>query len=276
MGHAGMKSSLISREIITDSVELTMRGHCYDALVGLAGCDKSLPGMMMAMIRLNVPSVFMYGGSIMPGRFRGRDVTIGDVYEWVGKHSIKDASDEDLHELECVAWLAMPVEMIGWIHPGPVREIRELTTVIEQRLISPGLNVHGREALEVSVELAEEQSPEQARENAYRQKEPRALGHRGLSGDLALGLLVTLRWSKGDSNSRSHPKRCGYGEAPAPKQAPAILRHSLFGYTWDRGFESACSSAESANRPSLGERRGGIRWRADAMVEIEAIAVIDD
>jgi dihydroxy-acid dehydratase len=103
MGHAGMKSSLISREIIADSVELTMRGHCYDALVGLAGCDKSLPGMMMAMVRLNVPSVFMYGGSIMPGRFQGHDVTIGDVYEWVGKHSVKLATDEELHELECVA-----------------------------------------------------------------------------------------------------------------------------------------------------------------------------
>ena len=103
MGHAGMKSSLISREIIADSVELTMRGHCYDALVGFAGCDKSLPGMMMAMVRLNVPSVFMYGGSIMPGRFQGHDVTIGDVYEWVGKHSVQAATDEELHELECVA-----------------------------------------------------------------------------------------------------------------------------------------------------------------------------
>ncbi|HEX5317824.1 MAG TPA: dihydroxy-acid dehydratase [Stellaceae bacterium] len=103
MGHAGMKASLISREVIADSVELTMRGHCYDALVGLAGCDKSLPGMMMAMVRLNVPSVFMYGGSIMPGRFQGHDVTIGDVYEWVGKHSVKAATDEELHELECVA-----------------------------------------------------------------------------------------------------------------------------------------------------------------------------
>jgi dihydroxy-acid dehydratase len=103
MGHAGMKSSLISREIIADSVELTMRGHCYDALVGLAGCDKSLPGMMMAMVRLNVPSVFMYGGSIMPGRFRGHDVTIGDVYEGVGAHSTGEMSDEDLHELECAA-----------------------------------------------------------------------------------------------------------------------------------------------------------------------------
>ena len=103
MGHDGMRSSLPSREIIADSVELTIRGHSYDALVGIAGCDKSLPGMMMAMVRLNVPSVFMYGGSIMPGRFRGHDVTIGDVYEWVGKHSINAASDEDLHELECVA-----------------------------------------------------------------------------------------------------------------------------------------------------------------------------
>src|SRR5436853_4786242 len=103
MGHDGMRSSLPSRECIADSVELTIRGHAYDGLVGLAGCDKSLPGMMMAMVRLNVPSVFMYGGSIMPGRFRGHDVTIGDVYEWVGKHSIKAVSDEDLHELECVA-----------------------------------------------------------------------------------------------------------------------------------------------------------------------------
>jgi dihydroxy-acid dehydratase len=75
MGHAGMKSSLVSREIIADSVELTMRGHCYDAIVGLAGCDKSLPGLMMAMVRLNVPAVFMYGGSILPGRFQNKDVT---------------------------------------------------------------------------------------------------------------------------------------------------------------------------------------------------------
>src|SRR5712672_4031188 len=103
MGHAGMKSSLVSREIIADSVELTMRGHCYDALVGLAGCDKSLPGMMMAMLRLNVPSVFMYGGSIMPGRFRGRDVTIQDVFEAVGAHSAGKMSEQDLRALECVA-----------------------------------------------------------------------------------------------------------------------------------------------------------------------------
>src|SRR5947208_11198832 len=103
MGHEGMKSSLVSREVIADSVELTMRGHCYDALVGLAGCDKSLPGLMMAMVRLNVPSVFMYGGSILPGRFKGKDVTIGDVFEAVGSHSTGAMSDEELHELECVA-----------------------------------------------------------------------------------------------------------------------------------------------------------------------------
>ena len=103
MGHAGMKSSLVSREVIADSVELTMRGHCYDALVGLAGCDKSLPGMMMAMVRLNVPSVFIYGGSILPGRFKGRDVTVQDVFEAVGNHSAGKMSDADLCHLEAVA-----------------------------------------------------------------------------------------------------------------------------------------------------------------------------
>ncbi len=103
MGHQGMKSSLVSREVIADSVELTMRGHCYDALVGLAGCDKSLPGMMMAMVRLNVPSVFLYGGSILPGRFRGKDVTVVDVFEAVGELSAGKFSKDDLHELECVA-----------------------------------------------------------------------------------------------------------------------------------------------------------------------------
>ena len=87
MGHEGMKSSLISRDIIADSTELTVRGHCYDALVGVAGCDKSLPGLMMAMVRLNVPSVFIYGGSILPGRFNGKDVTVVDVFEGVGKYS---------------------------------------------------------------------------------------------------------------------------------------------------------------------------------------------
>lgn len=103
MGHQGMKSSLVSRDVIADSVELTMRGHCYDAIVGLAGCDKSLPGMMMAMVRLNVPSVFIYGGSILPGKFRGEEVTVQNVFEAVGMHSVGKMSDEDLQELEQVA-----------------------------------------------------------------------------------------------------------------------------------------------------------------------------
>ena len=89
MGHEGMKSSLISRDVIADSTELTVRGHCYDALVGLAGCDKSLPGLMMSMVRLNIPSVFIYGGSILPGRFNGKDVTVVDVFEGVGKYTSK-------------------------------------------------------------------------------------------------------------------------------------------------------------------------------------------
>lgn len=103
MGHEGMRSSLPSREVIADSVELTMRGHAYDALVGLAGCDKSLPGMMMAMCRLNVPSVFIYGGSILPGNFRGQQVTVQDMFEAVGKHSVGLMSDDDLDEIEKVA-----------------------------------------------------------------------------------------------------------------------------------------------------------------------------
>jgi dihydroxy-acid dehydratase len=100
MGHAGMKASLPSREVIADSVELTVRGHAYDALVGVAGCDKSQPGMMMAMCRLNVPSIYIYGGSILPGTFKGKEVTVQDVYEAVGKHSVGQMSDEDLLTLE--------------------------------------------------------------------------------------------------------------------------------------------------------------------------------
>lgn len=103
MGHQGMKASLASRDLIADSVELTMRGHCYDAIVGLAGCDKSLPGMMMSMVRLNVPSIFIYGGSILPGNYRGRQITIQDVFEAVGQHSVGDMSDEDLLEIEQAA-----------------------------------------------------------------------------------------------------------------------------------------------------------------------------
>ena len=103
MGHQGMKSSLVSRDVIADSIELTMRGHCYDALVGLAGCDKSLPGMMMAMLRLNVPSVFVYGGSILPGKHKGQDVTVQDVFEAVGANAAGNLDDTGLESLEKVA-----------------------------------------------------------------------------------------------------------------------------------------------------------------------------
>ncbi|MDF2604007.1 dihydroxy-acid dehydratase [Sphingomonas sp.] len=103
MGHQGMKASLVSREVIADSVELSVRGHCYDALVGFAGCDKSLPGMMMAMLRLNIPSIFVYGGSILPGRFEGRDVTVVDVFEVVGRHAAGACPIEEVHALEKVA-----------------------------------------------------------------------------------------------------------------------------------------------------------------------------
>jgi dihydroxy-acid dehydratase len=103
MGHEGMRSSLASRDAIADTVELTMRGHCYDAIVGLAGCDKSLPGMMMSMVRLNVPSVFIYGGSILPGRYKGQDITVQDMFEAVGKHQAGNLSDAELEIMERVA-----------------------------------------------------------------------------------------------------------------------------------------------------------------------------
>ena len=103
MGHQGMKASLVSREVIADSVELSVRGHCYDALVGFAGCDKSLPGMMMAMLRLNIPSVFVYGGSILPGRYQERDVTVVDVFEVVGKYAAGACPLSEVHALEKVA-----------------------------------------------------------------------------------------------------------------------------------------------------------------------------
>jgi dihydroxy-acid dehydratase len=102
-GHQGMKSSLVSREVIADSVELAVRGHCYDALVAFGGCDKSLPGMMMAMLRLNIPSVFVYGGSILPGRFEDRDVTVVDVFEAVGRYATGACPLQELTALEKVA-----------------------------------------------------------------------------------------------------------------------------------------------------------------------------
>ncbi|HGG04640.1 MAG TPA: dihydroxy-acid dehydratase [Aliiroseovarius sp.] len=103
MGHEGMRASLASREAIADSVELTMRGHCYDGIVGLAGCDKSLPGMMMVMVRLNVPSVFIYGGSILPGRYKGKDITVQDMFEAVGQNQAGNLSEAELKVMEAVA-----------------------------------------------------------------------------------------------------------------------------------------------------------------------------
>ena len=103
MGHEAMKASLVSREVIADSIELSVRGHCYDGIVGLAGCDKSLPGIMMSMVRLNVPSVFIYGGTILPGEYKGKDVTIIDVFEAVGKHAQGSINESDLREIEQVA-----------------------------------------------------------------------------------------------------------------------------------------------------------------------------
>jgi dihydroxy-acid dehydratase len=103
MGHEAMKSSLVSREVIADSIELSVRGHCYDGLVGLAGCDKSLPGLMMSMVRLNIPSVFIYGGSILPGKYKGKDLTIIDVFEAVGKHAAGSINDQELKNIEQVA-----------------------------------------------------------------------------------------------------------------------------------------------------------------------------
>jgi dihydroxy-acid dehydratase len=174
MGHQGMKSSLASREVIADSIELTVRGHGYDALVGLAGCDKTLPGVMMAMLRLNVPSVFMYGGSILPGKFHGRDVTVLDVFEAVGQHAAGRISDAELEELERVACpgagacggqftantMAMVSEAIGLALPGsagapaPVEErdvyaLRSGQAVVEllRRNLRPR-DIVTREALE--------------------------------------------------------------------------------------------------------------------------------
>ncbi|MBT5782117.1 MAG: dihydroxy-acid dehydratase, partial [Candidatus Marinimicrobia bacterium] len=103
MGHEAMKASLVSREVIADSVELSVRGHCYDGIVGLAGCDKSLPGLMMAMVRLNIPSVFIYGGSILPGNYKGKDLTIIDVFEAVGKHASGEIDEKELKNIEKVA-----------------------------------------------------------------------------------------------------------------------------------------------------------------------------
>ncbi|HZD03767.1 MAG TPA: dihydroxy-acid dehydratase, partial [Longimicrobiales bacterium] len=103
MGTPGMKASLVSREVVADSIELMARGYMFDGLVTISGCDKTIPGTVMAMARLDLPGVMLYGGSIEPGHHRGRDVTIQDVFEAVGAHAAGRMSEEELHELECAA-----------------------------------------------------------------------------------------------------------------------------------------------------------------------------
>ena len=133
MGTAGMKTSLVSREIIADSIELVARGHLFDAVIALSGCDKTIPGTVMALARLNVPALMLYGGSIAPGRFAGHDVTIQEVFEAVGAHAAGKMTDEELHELEGAAspgpgacggqftanTMAMAFEVLGISPMGP-------------------------------------------------------------------------------------------------------------------------------------------------------------
>src|SRR6266571_3537546 len=132
MNHGGMRYSLVSREIIADGVEAVARGHAYDALVTFAGCDKTLPGMMMAMTRLNLPSVFVYGGAALPGTWRGKDVTVLDTYEAVGAVLAGEMQKSELKQLEdaCLPGLgscpgqftantmAMVSETLGLALPG--------------------------------------------------------------------------------------------------------------------------------------------------------------
>jgi dihydroxy-acid dehydratase len=180
MGHEGMKASLVSREIIADSIELMVHAHGYDAVVGLAGCDKSLPGTMMAMARLNVASVFLYGGTIMPGKFKGRDVTIVDVYEGVGANASGKMSDADLYELECAACpsagscggqftantMACVAEALGLALPGsgspPAIEVERDRFAVESgkavmHLLEKGItsrNILTRKAFENAIAVA--------------------------------------------------------------------------------------------------------------------------
>src|SRR3970040_1186016 len=143
MNHGGMRYSLVSRELIADGVEAVARGHAYDALIGFAGCDKTLPGMMMAMVRLNLPGVFVYGGAALPGRWHGRDVTVLDTYEGVGAVLAGDMPQAELDELEraCLPTLgscpgqftantmAMVSETLGLALPGSAT----LPAVAEER-----------------------------------------------------------------------------------------------------------------------------------------------
>jgi dihydroxy-acid dehydratase len=163
MNHAGMRYSLLSREIVADGVEAVARGHAYDALVTFAGCDKTLPGMMMAMVRLNLPAVFVYGGAALPGPWRGRDVTVLDTYEAVGAVLAGDIPEKDLNELERVCLptlgscpgqftantMAMVSETLGLALPGSAT----LPAVSSER------NALAREAGRIVLEILKNGGP---------------------------------------------------------------------------------------------------------------------
>lgn len=159
MGHIGMHASLVSREIIADSVEVETVAQRFDGLVTLAGCDKSLPGMLMASARLDIPSVFVYGGTIMPGKFKGKTVTIQDVFEAVGRHAAGEMSDEELYQLECLACpgggscggmftantMAAAAEALGMAPPGSASP-----PAVDHRRLE-----HGRNAGALAVKAVE-------------------------------------------------------------------------------------------------------------------------
>src|SRR4051812_23913732 len=177
MGTAGMKTSLVSREVIADSIELVARGHYFDAVIALSGCDKTIPGTARALPRLDVPSVMLYGGSIPPGRFKDRDVTIQEVFEAVGAHAAGKMTDEELHELEGAAspgvgacggqftanTMAMAFEVLGISPMGPsmvpaqypskaevAYEAGKLVVDVLQRGLTPR-EIITREALENAI-----------------------------------------------------------------------------------------------------------------------------
>src|SRR6202162_4647814 len=177
MGTEGMKASLVSREVIADSIELVGRGHMFDAVIALVGCDKTIPGAALALIRLNVPGLILYGGSIAPGHFRGKDVTVGDVYEAIGANAAGKMSDADLRDLENVACpgagacggqftantMAMVLEFIGLSPMGttsvPATDPRkdqvalrcgQLTMDILRRGVTPG-DILTRQAFENAI-----------------------------------------------------------------------------------------------------------------------------
>ena len=227
MGHQGMKSSLVSREVIANSTELTMRGHAYDALVGLAGCDKSLPGLMMAMVRLNVPSVFMYGGSILPGRFDGKDVTVQDVFEAVGQHAVGAISDDELHALEEVACpsagacggqftantMACVSEAIGLALPGSAGTPGALR---DPRPVGPGLGRGGDARCSSRASARATSSP------ARRSRTPRWWSRRRAARPTAACICRRSRTRPGSSSTSTTSARSSAGRPTSPTSSPPV------------------------------------------------------